>query len=172
MSLALVTPSAATRTTAVPRGDLVHRILLGLGVLAAASLVVYMAVYGVSYYRLSLEERPLSPLHAQLRSSGTIGLKLGILSLGMFCILFLYPLRKRWKWLARIGKTRNWLDVHVVMGTAAPDLLVSVPGMVGVIASPSAAVFQTTGWQVFKIRSKIPLSSGGWDGTVRRWPCS
>jgi hypothetical protein len=120
MSLALVTPSAATRTRAVPRGQLAHRILLGLGVLAAASLVVYMAVYGFSYYRLSLEERPLSPWHAQLRSSGTIGLKLGIVSLGMFCILFLYPLRKRWKWLGTIGSTRRWLNFHILFGVATP----------------------------------------------------
>jgi hypothetical protein len=45
---------------------------------------------------------------------------LGVVS---FLFIYIYPFRKRWKWLARIGKTRNWLDVHVVMGTAAPVLI-------------------------------------------------
>jgi hypothetical protein len=55
-----------------------------------------------------------------LRSSGRIGLRLGILGVEMFGVLFLYPLRKRWKWLARIGATRRWLRLHVLFGIGTP----------------------------------------------------
>ncbi len=85
--------------------------------------MVTVGVYGFSYYALSLEDRPLSPLHPALRPSGTIGLRLGMLGLGLFCVLFLYPLRKRVKWLASIGKTRHWLDFHVLVGISAPILI-------------------------------------------------
>jgi len=30
--------------------------------------------------------------------------------------MYLYPLRKKWKWLSKKGKTKNWLDYHVLMG--------------------------------------------------------
>ncbi|MDR3701527.1 MAG: hypothetical protein P4L56_17900 [Candidatus Sulfopaludibacter sp.] len=58
-----------------------------------------------------------------MRSSGTIGLKLGIFSLGMFAILFLYPLRKRWRWLSAIGVTRRWLNFHILLGVTTPCIV-------------------------------------------------
>jgi len=38
----------------------------------------------------------------------------------MFGILFLYPLRKRWRWLSTIGSTRRWLNFHVFFGITTP----------------------------------------------------
>jgi len=115
--------AAASPAPAVPRGELVHRVLLALAITAAAGLVIFLIAHGFPYYSLTLEERPLSPLHAQLRSSGTIGLRLGVLSLVMFGVLFLYPLRKRWRWLATIGSTRRWLNFHVLFGIATPAVV-------------------------------------------------
>jgi len=86
-------------------------------------LIAALGAYGFPYYMLSLEDRPLSPLHAALRPSGAIGLRLGMLGLALYCILFLYPIRKRVKWLANIGKTRHWLDFHVLIGISAPVLI-------------------------------------------------
>jgi hypothetical protein len=106
-----------------PRGRSVHRFLVTLAAIAAASLILAISIYGASYYRAPLEERALSPLHAQLRSSGTIGLKLGILGVVLFSIIFLYPLRKRVKFLSTVGATRNWLDFHVVAGITAPVIV-------------------------------------------------
>ena len=37
--------------------------------------------------------------------------------------MFLYPIRKRWRWLGSIGKTRHWLDFHVLVGITAPILI-------------------------------------------------
>jgi hypothetical protein len=102
------------------RGETLHKALMWVGICAFSALVLYLAVHGFSYYKLRLEERPLSPLHAQLRSSGGIGLRIGIVSVGLYCIIFLYPLRKRWRWLSTIGSTRRWLNYHILFGIGTP----------------------------------------------------
>ena len=114
---------AASPGVRAPRKDFAHHVRLALVVAAAAGLILYLAAYGYSYYNTSLEDRPYSPLHAQLRPSGTIGLKLGILGVALFGVLFLHPIRKRWRWLGRIGLTKHWLDFHVVAGITAPVVI-------------------------------------------------
>ena len=101
-------------------GEEMHKLLLATAIVAAAALLLYLANFGYSYYRLGIEARPLSPLHSQLRSSGAIGIRLGVLGVGLFFILFLYPIRKHWKWLAGIGNTRHWFDFHSLVGIVAP----------------------------------------------------
>ena len=105
---------------AVPERDVMHNVLLALAITGAAALVVLLAVNGFPYYRLNLEDRPFSPLHPLLRSSGVIGFRLGILGVCLFAVLFLYPLRKRWRWLSTIGRTRHWLNFHSLVGITAP----------------------------------------------------
>ena len=100
-----------------------HRLRLRLAWVVAIALVAALSVFGFSYYRLSLDQRPLSTLHALLKPSGSIGLRLGMMGFGLYCVLFLYPLRKRVKWLGKIGKTRHWLDFHVLVGILAPVLI-------------------------------------------------
>ena len=100
--------------------EIVHRTVVWIAIVAATLFIGYLAVTGAAYYSLNLEERPFSPLHQQLRSSGTIGLKLGLLGSAMFGVLFLYPLRKRVRWLSRIGVTRRWLRLHVLFGIVTP----------------------------------------------------
>jgi hypothetical protein len=109
-----------TRNLLVSKGERLHRLTVwatGLGLMA---LLASLMLKGGAYYLLPLEERPFSPLHSQLRSSGTVGIKLGIISLVMFGVLFLYPLRKRIKWMSRIGLTRRWLRLHVLFGVTTP----------------------------------------------------
>jgi len=119
MATLTASPEAA-RAASFEAGEAIHRILLTLAILTAAAAIVSLAVYGYPYYSLKVEDRPFSPLHAQLRSSGTIGLRLGMFSLGMFGVLFLYPLRKRWRWLSTIGSTRRWLNFHILFGVTTP----------------------------------------------------
>jgi len=102
------------------KGEAAHHLLLSAGIIAAAGLILSLIYIGFPYYRLSLEERPYSPLHPLLRSSGVVGIRLGVLGVCLFVILFLYPLRKHWKWLAGIGVTRRWLNFHVLVGITAP----------------------------------------------------
>jgi hypothetical protein len=49
--------------------------------------------------------------------------KLGLLGATLFCCLYAYPIRKRWKFLQRFGKTKNWLDFHVLFGISAPLII-------------------------------------------------
>ena len=100
-----------------------HRWRLYTLYLLAIVVVVVVAVYGFDYYTLDAAHRPLSAKHAALKPSGTIGLKLGIFGLLLFCAIFVYPLRKRWKWLSRQGNSQHWLDFHVLMGLTAPFII-------------------------------------------------
>jgi hypothetical protein len=100
-----------------------HRMRLLLAWLAAVAVVLVIAGYGFNYYTLSMDQRPFSPKHAALRPSGTIGVKLGMVGVLMFFLIYLYPLRKKWGWLARQGNSRHWLDFHIVLGAAAPLII-------------------------------------------------
>ncbi len=100
-----------------------HRWRLCAFYLLAITLVLAVAIYGLDYYTLDAAHRPLSAKHAALKPSGAIGLKLGIFGLLLFCAIFLYPLRKRWKWLAQQGSSKHWLDFHVLMGLTAPFII-------------------------------------------------
>lgn len=99
-----------------------RRRLAGAWALAAAA-VMTIGAYGWDYYTLSALERPYSPKHALLRPSGSIGIKLGMLGVGLFMVIYLYYFRKSWKWLMRIGKTKHWLDFHIVLGVTAPVII-------------------------------------------------
>ena len=95
------------------------RALYGL----AIAFLIALSAYGFNYYRLGAEDRPFSEKHHLLRPSGPIGLYLGVFGFLLFYAIFLYPLRKHWTWLGKIGNTRHWLDVHVMMGLAAPFVI-------------------------------------------------
>jgi hypothetical protein len=66
-----------------------------------------------------------SPLHPWLKSSGYIGQSAGLLALAMFLFLWLYPLRKKFRWLSFTGAIARWLDAHVIAALGLP-LLVAV----------------------------------------------
>jgi hypothetical protein len=117
-SAALGVAGAATRD-----GERGHRIRIYLMSLAAIGLVATLAVYGFDYYWLGVGERPLSPKHVLLRPSGLVGIKLGIFGAFLFFAIYLYYFRKRWKWLGRIGISKHWLDIHVVLGLTAPAVI-------------------------------------------------
>jgi hypothetical protein len=89
----------------------------------ALAVVLVIGGYGFNYYTLSAAQRPFSPKHELLRPSGTIGIKLGLVGVLMFFLIYLYPLRKKWGWLGRQGNSRHWLDFHIVLGTAAPVII-------------------------------------------------
>ena len=120
---ATVTARIADRARTAPDADRGHRIrLYSLYVLAiATNLAIF--IYGFDYYKLSALDRPFSPKHHLLRPSGPVGLYLGFMGVALFMGIFLYPIRKHWAWLAQFGKTRHWLDIHVLMGLTAPFII-------------------------------------------------
>jgi hypothetical protein len=100
-----------------------HRIRVFFAAVTAFLLLAGIGIYGANYYLLPLEERPYSDKHELLKPSGTIGLKLGILGTALFCVIFLYALRKVIPWLGRWGTARHWMDFHVIAGVSAPIVI-------------------------------------------------
>src|SRR5437016_4421045 len=117
--------SATVGTAILPREDAEkgHRTRVFLAWMLALAVVLVIAGYGLNYYTLGATQRPFSPKHQLLRPSGTIGIKLGMLGVLMFFLIYLYPLRKKWGWLGRMGNSRHWLDCHVVLGATAPLII-------------------------------------------------
>lgn len=99
-----------------PRSPWRPWILLGFAVLAGITLV------GSPYYFAPFAERVRSPLHPWLRPSGYVGQAAGILSLTIFLSLWLYPLRRRFRWLAFTGTMAKWLETHVAFALLLPLL--------------------------------------------------
>src|SRR6202795_74548 len=117
--------SATVGTAILPREDAEkgHRTRVFLAWMLALAVVLVIAGYGLKYYTLSAAQRPFSPKHELLRPSGSIGIKLGMVGVLMFFLIYLYPLRKKWGWLGRMGNSRHWLDFHIVLGSAAPLII-------------------------------------------------
>ena len=112
-----------TRTATPGNFERWHTLRLRAAYVVTIAFLLALTVYGFNYYRLSAEDRPFSDKHHLLRPSGPVGLYLGVFGFFLFCAIFRYPLRKHWAWLGRVGNTRHWLDIHVMMGLAAPFLV-------------------------------------------------
>ncbi len=115
--------AAITQPRPAPASFPWHRYQIAVAAFAILALLGWITVLGFDYYRLDAAHRVASPLYPKLRPSGAIGRPFGILGGSMFALLFLYPLRKRWPWLARRGKTKNWLDFHILLGLSAPAVI-------------------------------------------------
>lgn len=86
---------------------------IGLGLLAV------LAWRECSYYLAPLEQQALDPRHERLRSSGAVGLALGVIAAGLIVLNLLYLLRRRLLAARFVGSIRGWLDLHVVSGLLA-----------------------------------------------------
>jgi hypothetical protein len=95
-----------------------HKVKLLSAAILMTVIVSGTFVYGLDYYRMGAEDRVFSDKHSALRPSGSIGLRLGMFGVGLFFCLYAYPVRKWWKWLQRFGKTKNWLDFHILLGVS------------------------------------------------------
>jgi hypothetical protein len=82
-----------------------------------------LTVWALRYYGLPFELRVREPLHRLLRPSGLVGQSLGLAGLAMFLFMWLYPIRKNIRALARLGSLASWLRVHVVVGLALPVIV-------------------------------------------------
>ena len=98
----------------------------GRGAALFAVLVpLAVTLFGMPYYALGPAERVRHALHPWLKPSGYLGQAAGLLGLAMFLFLWLYPLRKKHRWLAWTGAVGSWLRVHTAFGLVIP-LLVAV----------------------------------------------
>ena len=115
-SPAVRSPAAPAAPRPAPRTKRRAPVVVILAILVAANLA------GLPYYRLSQGQRVRSPLHAWLKPAGFIGQAAGVLALLLFLFMWLYPLRKKFRWLAFTGSIARWLDVHIAAGLCIPLL--------------------------------------------------
>jgi hypothetical protein len=60
------------------------------------------------------------PTDRYISAASGWGYLLGIIGGGLMIVLLLYPLRKRFRWLAFIGTTKRWFQVHMLLGILGP----------------------------------------------------
>ncbi len=101
-----------------------HRIFISILVAIVFMATIAILYKGISYYRLSLEERVYHPDHSLLKPSGIIGHGLGIVgSLLMIIGMTTYMARKRYRTLSRLGSLKNWLEFHIFLCTLGPIMV-------------------------------------------------
>ncbi len=88
----------------------------------AIGLLLVGTAAGGEYYFAPPSDRVRSALHPWLRPSGYVGQTAGILALLIFIFLWLYPLRKKYRWLAWTGVMSKWMDAHVSVALVLPFL--------------------------------------------------
>jgi hypothetical protein len=156
------TANAALSASRASSFRLVPSLLVIAGVVIAS---VGLAI-GIDYYRLPLEQRPFSPLYDRFRPAGAIGLRYGIVGTVMIAAgVTLYSLRKRLRWLARLGKLKYWLEFHIFVCTVGPFLILlhtsfKVGGLVS-IAFWSMTVVALSGIFGRYVYVRIPKSVQG-----------
>ena len=85
---------------------------------------VVLSYYGISYYSTSLEERFYHTAHDYFKPSGIFGHGLGIVgTLLIFIGVTSYIFRKRYKFMARWGRLKHWLEFHIFLCSLGPVMI-------------------------------------------------
>lgn len=85
--------------------------------------VVYLFIFGSSYYTAPVARKVRHTLHPLLRQSGSLGHLLGILGSIFMILLLLYSIRKRFRFAQKMGNLNTWLQVHIFLGITGPVLI-------------------------------------------------
>ncbi len=139
--------------------------LTALGAAACAGLA-FMALRFRSYYLLPLSERPLHGAHGLLRSSGDLGLPLGIVGYALIFLNLGYLLRRayvKWEWM---GTLRDWMSMHVFTGIVGCAMILlhstfQPRSPIGGLAFLSLFVVLVTGLVGRYIYAHVPRSMQG-----------
>lgn len=101
-----------------------YNLYIAVLVIITASITLYIAIKGASYYSTSLEERFYHPDHKLLKPNGLYGHGLGIFGTLMIMIgVFGYMARKRMKSLSRVWILKHWLEIHIFLCTLGSILI-------------------------------------------------
>ena len=170
MGASVHTPMDATVSISVDRSPPADRRWFGrrwgqviLGTVAVSLAVI--TVLSLPYYTAPSAVRVRSPLHRWLAPSGYLGQTAGILAFLIFLFLWMYPFRKKLRWLAFTGAIAKWLDVHVATAILMP-LIVGVhagwrfEGLIG-LGYGAILVVCASGVIGRYIYSRIPRSKSG-----------
>ena len=102
----------------------VHRIYIFIMASIVVVTTIFLSYKGYSYYSTPMEERFYHPDHANFKAAGLYGHGMGIV--GTFMILFgvvMYIVRKRYKFCARWGRLKYWLEFHIFLCSLGPVLI-------------------------------------------------
>lgn len=139
-------------------------------VLILLGVLIVINLGGLPYYLLSQAQRVRSPLHPWLKPTGYIGQSAGLTALALFLFMWLYPLRKKFRWLEFTGSIAKWLDVHIAAGLCIP-LLASVhaawrfTGLIG-LGYASMMIVVLSGVIGKYLYARIPHSRSGLEMTL------
>lgn len=103
---------------------LAHRIYITTLVTIVVLVTIYLFYIGLPYYVTPLEERFYHPNHDFFKPSGLFGHGLGIVGTLLILIgVFGYIAKKRYKFLARLGRLKYWLEFHIFLCTLGPIMV-------------------------------------------------
>jgi hypothetical protein len=84
----------------------------------------YLSYKGYSYYTTPMLERFYHPDHENFKAGGLYGHGLGIVgTLLMLVGVVIYLVRKRYKFCARWGRLKYWLEFHIFLCTLGPVMI-------------------------------------------------
>lgn len=136
-SIARETMTIGSTPTAAKRPQPQRKWAAAIIYLVALLVIAWLVADGFSYYTTPFAERPHHPDYRSLRPAGTRGLLFGYLGAGMMILMLIYSLRKRIRFLERLGSLPSMLHLHIFLGIMGPLLIVlhtsfKVQGLVAV----------------------------------------
>lgn len=103
---------------------LAHRMYISTLVIIVILTTIYLFYIGLPYYVTPMEERFYHPNHDYFKPSGLFGHGLGIVGTLLILIgVFGYIAKKRYKFLARLGRLKYWLEFHIFLCTLGPIMV-------------------------------------------------
>ena len=101
-----------------------HRIYIAILSSIVVLTALFLAYKGYSYYSMPLEERFYHSDHNLFKPSGLLGQGLGIVgTLLIFIGVAMYILRKRYKFLSKLGRLKYWLEFHIFLCSLGPVMI-------------------------------------------------
>jgi hypothetical protein len=148
-----------------PKKNILPQCLLVAGVVCLGT-VLFFVLSRWRYYQLPMEERIDHPCHSQLRPSGYMGLRFGIVGLLLMILNLGYLARKNVPFLSRFGALRNWMAFHVFTGLVGPALILLhssflLRSALGTLSFVAMWVVVVTGILGRFIYSRVPRSLEG-----------
>lgn len=133
--------------------------------LFGVSTVALLAVHGGAYYVQSSAARVQQPADRVLRPSGIWGHGVGIAATLVMLANFLYPLRKRARWMRSLGMVPLWLTFHISVGLMTPLVILfhaafRFYNLIATFTYGSLLVVVTTGVIGRYIYSMVPGAGG------------
>lgn len=97
-------------------------------IITLSSIVIltflFLSYKGFSYYNTPIEERFYHPDHNWFKPSGAFGHGLGIVGTLLVVIgVFGYQAKKKFRFLARLGRLKYWLEFHIFLCSLGPVMI-------------------------------------------------